>query len=187
MFLLTQTLEKSPVALVVEVRSAGPDLSIDFKRGNPRSFREIAGPILVEWLSPVGTNAWKCMRYGCRTCSWEFCRPQSARTYRSMDRIYQSRERWCICVRVCSRRKYDRYTRFRGCQCMRERVSTSVRIYIQLAICLTFSRVSAGSAQSVLLKFFPRLLKLHHFLSPAESLLCTSYVTERFRAGFDYF
>lgn len=40
---------------------------------------------------------------------------------------------------------------------------TSIRIYIQLAIYLTFFRISAGIAQSVLLKFFPRLLKLPRF------------------------
>ena len=65
-----------------------------------------------------------------------------------------------------SRWKYDRYGDFVYISAQElETRSMSVWMYIQLAICLTFSKYPQGAMRSihVLLKFFPRLLELPGF------------------------
>lgn len=97
-------------------------------------------------------------------CSRDFvARNPQGSSARWIGFINQTLER-CICVWVILVENTIAVG-FRVCQCILEfgMRFTSIRIYIQLAIYLTFFRISAGIAQSVLLKFFPRLLKLSRF------------------------
>lgn len=110
----------------------------------------------------------------------------STRISRSMDRIYQSDARTLHLCMVAFSSKYDCYSVYVNVHENVFRIGPDIHAASNL---LDFFS-SAGTVQSVLLKFFPRLLKLPRFLSPTRKFIlkCIRYIVMKiFRVSFDYF